>query len=261
MPKLEKAVAGAPCWVDLTSVKFEDSKPFYQAVFGWDFADMGPEFGGYNIISRDGADLGGAIQYNADFMGPTEINFWTVYFATQSVDSSLTSITEHGGKLYMPAMPVAEQGISSEATDPSGATFGLWQPNQREGFERYGEHGFPGWFELHTRNFDTDSAFYSTVLGADLGRTEMSEGMQYHTLDIDGDQKAGIFGIVGVMPDDAPTGWVIYFTVDDADVAVAAVRENGGTVLSGPEDTPYGRIAQVLDPSGVALSIMGVMAG
>lgn len=261
MPKFEKTMFGAPCWVDLTNTNLAESKLFYHAVLGWDFTELGDEFGGYTIISRDGADLGGAMQYNAAFMGSTEINEWTVYFATENVEESLTAVARHGGIVTMPAMQVANQGISAEGTDPGGSPFGLWQPDQRKGFDRIAEPGFPAWFELQTREFEAVSTFYSAVLGAALGTEEMDEGMQYHTLEIDGQQTAGIWGIQGVRPDDATIGWMIYFAVDDPDTAVAAVREHGGKVISGPVDSGYGRMASVLDPAGTPLCLIKVNQG
>lgn len=259
MPVFESTVFGAPCWVDLTNGNLAASKPFYAAVFGWEFTDMGPDFGGYNIITKDGAAVGGAMQYIAEYMGPVEINMWTVYFATRDAATSLSAVTENGGTVMVPAMQVAGQGTSAAGIDPAGAGFGLWQPDQRKGYDRVGEHGFPAWFELQTRDFETVSGFYSVVLGASLGTDEMSEDMPYYTLDIDGEQTAGIWNIEGSLPDDAPTGWSIYFAVDDPDAAVAAVRAHGGTVLSEPEDTPYGRMANVLDPAGAALTIIANM--
>lgn len=258
MPPFEKTVFGAPCWVDLTNTNLAKSKPFYHAVLGWEFTELGDEFGNYNIISRDGADLGGAMQYNAAFMGPNEINEWTVFFASENVEESLDAVTRHGGTVTMQPMQVADQGTSAGGIDPGGTSFGLWQPDQRKGFDRIGEPGFPAWFELQTREFAAASAFYSGVLGAALGTEEMDEEMQYHTLDINGEQTAGIWGIQGTLPDDAPGGWMIYFAVEDPDAAVVAVREHGGQVLSGPVDSGYGRMASVLDPAGTPLCLIKV---
>lgn len=204
MPKYDETIFGTPCWIDLTSTDLEGVKPFYAALFNWSFQDMGPDFGNYNIISVGEDVVGGSMQYNAEFMGPVPINAWSLYFATEDAEAAITKAVELGGKGYTPAMEVGDQGTMGEVTDPSGALLGFWQPNQRKGFDRWGEHGFPGWFELHTRDFDGASMFYPQLLGAELGTEPMEEGMRYSTLNINGQPSAGIWDIQGVLPEEVP---------------------------------------------------------
>lgn len=256
MPKVTEATHGAPCWVDLTSRDLESVKPFYRAVLGWEFADMGPEYGGYNIVSKDGADLGGAMQFNPDFMPEDTPCTWGLYFSTEDIDASLAEMKARGAHPIMEPMQVDTQGKNVFVIDPQGAGVGLWQPMDRIGFDYWGEPGFPAWFELHTRDFDAASRFYSEVLGAELGSDEMGEGMRYHTLNIDGDPKAGIWDITDMLPADVPAGWNVYFHVKDLEAALEAVRTNGGTVLMEPEETPYGRMANVMDPAGAPMSLI-----
>lgn len=256
MPKYEH-VTGAPCWVDMTSADLASVKPFYTALFGWQYAEMGSEFGGYNIISVGDDVLGGAMQHNPEFMGPDPFSLWSLYFSTEDAAATLKKAEESGGKTFVEPMEIPTQGFMAEGTDSSGVNFGIWQPTGLQGFAKFGEHGFPAWFELHTRDFANASAFYSNVLGAELGANEMGEGMEYHTLDIDGDQKAGIWNVEGVLPDSAPAGWNIYFFSDDVDATIVGAKEHGGTVIMEPEDTEYGRMATVADPAGAVFNIIG----
>ncbi len=48
---------------------------------------------------------------------------------------------------------------------------------------------------------------------------------------------------------------------EDADTAVATAQERGATVLGEPTDTPYGRMAVIIDPHGATFSILGVTPG
>lgn len=256
MPRYEETIFGTPCWIDLTTTDLEKVKPFYSALFNWTFQDMGPEFGNYNLISVGEDVVGGAMQYNAEFMGPNPINAWSLYFATEDVESSITKAVELGGEIRTPAMQVGDQGSMGEISDPSGALVGLWQPGQRKGFDRWGEHGFPGWFELHTRNYDDVGPFYSQLLEADLVTDTIGEGMRYGTLDVYDNQSAGIWDINGVMPDDYPAQWMIYLIVNDTDAAIATAREHGGSVLMEPEDTEHGRMSSLQDPAGTVFNII-----
>lgn len=250
MPKFEGPIYGAPCWVDFTSGDLAGVKPFYTALFGWEYEDQGEEFGGYNLISLNGAVVGGAMQYNSEFMGPDEINAWAVYFATENAEASLKLAQENGGQLVTPAMQVGDQGTMASAVDSGGAMYGLWQPGERKGFDKFGEHGFPGWFELHTRDFDKVKAYYAAVTGAEAKDMDMEGGPSYATLDINGESHAGIFDSTTSLPEGAPSFWAVYFIVNDTDVAVSTAKELGGSVAVEPVDSPFGRMSLLQDPKG-----------
>ena len=49
----------------------------------------------------------------------------------------------------------------------------------------------------------------------------------------------------------------VYFTVADADATIAAIEAAGGAVVIPAEDTPYGRLAAVTDPTGAMFKIVG----
>jgi hypothetical protein len=52
------------------------------------------------------------------------------------------------------------------------------------------------------------------------------------------------------MPEDARDQWSIYWYVDDTTAAVATAEALGGSVVTTPEDTPFGRLTTLKDPSG-----------
>lgn len=258
MPTYEHTT-GAPCWIDLTSADLAACKPFYTELFGWSYAEMGEEFGGYNIISVGDAVLGGAMQHNPEFMDPTPFSLWSLYFSVTDAEASMNKAVELGGKITTPPMEIPTQGTMAEGTDNGGVQFGVWQPAQLQGFAKFGEHGFPAWFELRTRDFANAGSFYSALLGAELGGDEMEEGMEYHTLNIGGEQKAGIWNIDGVFPDSEAGGWMIYFFTDNPDETVAKAKELGGTVVAELQDSPYGRLATLADPAGAKFIVVGGM--
>jgi predicted enzyme related to lactoylglutathione lyase len=117
--------------------------------------------------------------------------------------------------------------------------------------------GTPCWYELCTGKGALGAAedFYGRVLGWTTQDSGM-EGFTYHLA------KAGDAMVAGLMemPDDAaamPPFWMIYFAVDDADQAVAAIRAAGGKVFREPADIPgTGRFAVVGDPQGAGFGIL-----
>ena len=48
----------------------------------------------------------------------------------------------------------------------------------------------------------------------------------------------------------------MYFGVEDVDAALSTVTRLGGTVLDGPMDSPFGRLATVADPQGASFQII-----
>ncbi|HEX2705904.1 MAG TPA: VOC family protein, partial [Candidatus Lustribacter sp.] len=112
--------------------------------------------------------------------------------------------------------------------------------------------------ELHTRDYDGAKAFYGAMLGH--SHTEIGDGdsFVYSTIHLPGAPEAGVGGVMREtsMPPDRPPYWMTYFAVEDPDATVARATELGASVMFGPEDTPYGRMAGVMGPSGEMFSVM-----
>ena len=70
------------------------------------------------------------------------------------------------------------------------------------------------------------------------------------------------YALAGIMDATAmlagrPSYWNFYVKVPDTDAALAQAKELGGSELMAPSDTPYGRLASIEDPTGVAFMVMG----
>ena len=79
---------------------------------------------------------------------------------------------------------------------------------------------------------------------------------RYTTLGVDQDARAGIMDGSAFLGDE-PSRWNVYLQVDDTDETVAEAVAAGGQLVAAAEDTPYGRIAELRDPAGIAFRIMG----
>ena len=125
------------------------------------------------------------------------------------------------------------------------------------GFEVTGENGTPGWFELHTRDYDASVVFYRDVFGWDTHTMSDTEEFRYTTLGEGDDALAGIMDSAQDLDDDAPAHWLVYFRVDDVDATLETITQSGGTVVRPAEDTPWGRLAAATDPTGTRFNLMG----
>lgn len=243
--------AGTPCWVDLGVPDIDAAKEFYAAVLGWTYLDLGEELGRYQICQRDGHHAAGI----GPLQSPDQPPAWMTYLASDTADDTAEKITENGGTVLAKPFDVPSAGRMCVAADSQGAVFGVWQAAESIGGEIYNEPGSIVWNEAAEPDADAARKFYAAVFGYSYQPVE-GAGPEYTTFHRDGDPLGGIGGLVD-RPPGTPPHWMAYFSVTDTDTAVAAATERGATVLSGPIDTPYGRMAVITDPQGATFAIMG----
>lgn len=108
------------------------------------------------------------------------------------------------------------------------------------------------WADLSTTDPDAAKGFYASLFGWDYDDREVPGDGVYSMALKDG-KEAG--AISGAQPGQ-PTAWNSYVTVDSADAAAAAAREQGGQVMGEPFDVlDAGRMATVFDPNGAAFAV------
>jgi len=117
-------------------------------------------------------------------------------------------------------------------------------------------HGTFCWNELMTRDTKAAGKFYSELIGWEVADSGMP-GMDYSMLKVGGKEAGGMMAMPSEVPDQVPSHWVAYITVDDVDSLVDKVKALGGQVLFGPEDVPgVGRFITVQDPTGATVSLI-----
>ena len=253
----------------------DSQQAFYEALFGWSFTDSGEEFGHYRMITKDGASVGGAMdadqlsQMTGEDAPPAA---WTVYLRTQDMDATLTAVRENGGAVLVDAMPVGDLGVMAMAEGPGHEVVGFWQSGTLAGHDLPLTPGTSVWFELMTTRFDESAEFYRAVAGwqptplGDDGAPEDTQtaadaedaahdGPRYATNHPFDRATAGLCDARAWLPPNAVGYWRMYIAVADTDRALEVIREHGGTVLDGPQDSPFGRVTTVQDPAGATFQI------
>lgn len=247
---------GAPCWIDLMTSDPGDAARFYSGLFGWQLAIGGEETGYSTTATIDGLPVAGLSGVPAPSGVPTT---WTLSFATFDLDASMAAVRENGGRVTMGPLDIMAEGRMAVAADPTGAVFGLWQPGRRTGMKIIEEPGTMAWCEVNTPDARRDRDFYAAVLGhRHAPLPDRDGGFDYRTFSVGDDDRmwGGVLPMEGDQWAGIPPHWMIYFAVDDTDAAAASVTELGGSIVVEPFDSPYGRIAVVMDPQGAVLSIM-----
>ena len=243
---------GTPCWVDLFTSDPERSTAFYTAVLGWQFEDQGEAYGGYTLGRADGEQVVGLMRNAGDSGSP---DVWSTYFATTSIEETASRAGELGATVIAPPMAVGALGVMAVLVDPAGAVFGLWQAGEHTGFTRYNEPGSVSWDEHHSKAFAATRAFYADLFGWAYDVTSDTDDFRYLTAVVDGGPVAGLMDSARFLPDEVPSHWAVYFSVADVDAATDVARKHGGTVLMAPQDTPFGRMADLLDPTGAPFKL------
>ncbi|OBI15816.1 hydroxylase [Mycobacterium sp. E2327] len=257
MPIRDGAPLGAPCWIDLTTSDLDRAQDFYGTVFGWTFESAGPEYGGYVNAAKDGHPVAGLMANNPEFGSPDQ---WATYFHTGDINATVSAITAAGGTLCMGPHEVPAKGHMGVATDPSGAFFGLWQPLEHRGFEVIGEAGSPVWHQLTTRDFRAALDFYREVFGWRTEQVSDTDEFRYATASFDGQQLLGVMDGTSCLPEGVPSNWTVFLGAEDVDKTLAVIADNGGAVVRGAEDTPYGRLAAATDPTGVIFNLSSLQS-
>ena len=136
----------------------------------------------------------------------------------------------------------------------------MWQPGEMKGYGLAAEPGTPAWHELHTKDYGTAVKFYQDVFGWDTDVMSDTPDFRYTTLGAGDAAKAGIMDAAGYLPAEVPSNWQVYFAVADADAAIEKAVSMGARVIDGPEDSPFGRLATLADPTGAMFKIIAETA-
>ena len=111
------------------------------------------------------------------------------------------------------------------------------------------------WNELACRDVDAAKAFYTELLGWGID-VQQYDDFTYTVVTVNDGPNGGIYDMAGMLPDDVPPHWFVWFTVDGTDEAVERARLLGATVQRAPWDATFGRMAVLSDPQGPNFGIV-----
>ena len=260
MPTRDSATpAGAPTWLQIDTPDPQKTIDFYCALFDWTAETPDEALGGYWNFQRNGVRIAGG----APLMEASQQAVWLSYLATDDLDASLVLTEKAGGTVHVPPMEIVDKGEHlgrmAFVTDPAGGAFiGLWQAGSHPGFRTFAAHGSPGWFELHTREYDKTLDFYREVFGWQTEVISDAPEFRYSTfLTGDGLQYGGIVDDTAALPAEVPSHWQVYFATSDTGATVAKLESLGGSVTLRDPETPYGDLAVCVDNLGVPFNLVG----
>jgi uncharacterized protein len=247
------ATAHKPIWVDLASQDAKASRDFYSKLFGWQVdVNPDPQYGDYGRATIDGQDVAGI----SPAQSPDQPTAWSFYVGTADAGATAWKVEEAGGKVVTPAFEVGDQGRMAVFQDPVGAFISVWEPTSMGGFQKQGGANAFAWAELNARSRDDALEFYQALFGWAIKRSDVPNAPSYVEFQVDGESVAGANELAPQAPAGMPNYWLVYFGVDDVDVAFDKSIGLGATEMVAPDDFPGGRFAIVTDPQGAAFGLL-----
>lgn len=249
---MQHTTPGAPCWIELVTPDRDKAVAFYGALFGWTAGEPSEEFGGYSMFLKDDKPIAGVMPADPETTGPAT---WSVSLATPDAEKTAARALDRGGSVVVPPMEIADLGTMVVVADASGMGHGGWQADTFPGIDTSNQVGEPIWFEAHTLAFDTTRDFLRDVFDWSIQVQGDTDEFRYA---INGSEETATAGLMdaATFGEDFESSWTFYVKVDDMDATVGKVKELGGAVLQGPDDTPYGVLTVVADSNGQAFRVM-----
>jgi hypothetical protein len=263
MPERSGYANGIPCWVDLGTPDIEASKAFYGSILGWDYQAAGDEYGGYVTATLRDVPVAGLIPIGAGAGGGDEATFppaWSPYIAVDDLDAFTKTAASAGAKVLVEPMDIPPAGRMSFVMDPTGAAVGMWQAGEHVGAGLINEPGAYCWNELVTPDVPAAAEFYGAVFGWQTHELASGDGPAYTVFATGPEPQDGIAGALNPPMEGIPPHWAVYFAVADLDASLEQATGFGATPIAPPIDTPAGRMSPLLDPQGIAVNLIQLVA-
>ncbi|MBW1596994.1 VOC family protein [Streptomyces sp. JJ38] len=249
---------GAPCWVALMTRDLEGAQEFYARALGWEYR---PGFRdhekGYQLALADGqpvAGLGVSSQGRGGF-APS----WTAYFRAENANVMASRIQERGGTVAVGPLAFGT-GRVLWAADLQDARFGVWEGEPVRGWWVRRQAGAPARLQLRTGDAFGAAMFYGGVFAWDThapDRLSVRFEADHVVVSVDGHHVADLWGgAVEEAPD--PTirpQWHVYFCVDDVDEVARRTDAAGGSIVTPPAMSHFGRVATLRDAEGALFHV------
>jgi predicted enzyme related to lactoylglutathione lyase len=260
MARIDDYAPGQFCWVDLAAHDLPVAVRFYEQLFGWTAEEQDTRGGPrYVQLYKNGASVAGVGQMSGEMMSRGVPPAWNSYVRVEDVDAVLEKVAVHGGTVTVPAMDILDVGRTAWFTDPTGAQLALWKPGRHAGCGLANEPGSFCWNELASRDIHRAAEFFGAVFGWDFEENPASP-TPYLIVRNQGRHNGGLIQMNEEWGE-MPPHWIVYFAVEEAQAAVARLKEAGGTLHHGPFDTPAGPLAVCADPQGAPFHLVALKEG
>lgn len=241
---------GSFCWWSLMTKDVEKANGFYQQLFDWTLSEMDiPGEENSTIYTAGNGGFGNPVPLENDFPGPSH---WITYIAVSDVNETCDRVKKLGGKVCVPAFDIPTVGRTAVITDPVGAAFHIFTPeNKEENLNMISNgSGEVCWMELMVDDPTTILPFYADLFGWKFSEPMAMNGGEYTTIKVNDNDVGGFLKRPESVPAMPPV-WLNYFAVESIDEYSSKVsRLQGKVVVPKTEIPETGYFALMEDPTG-----------
>lgn len=112
-------------YLEYPSSDLQSTKAFFEAAFGWEFTDYGPE---YTAFSGQGLQGGGGF-YHADLSSKSDKGAALAVFYSDDLQATQAKVEAAGGEIIKPIFSFPG-GSRFHFKEPSGNEFAVWTEAQ-----------------------------------------------------------------------------------------------------------------------------------
>ena len=238
-------------WRDLVTENPDAVKPFYAALFGWQFEEGRALGAPYTLVKSGGQYIAG-ISKTQRAQPDQPVSQWLSFMSVADVDRAVEKTRAAGGSLVAGPLDLPNIGRGAVVLDPDGAPLGLLR-------SRIGDPADAAepamtrflWTEHLSRDPQASADFYAALVGFEVRKVD-SGGKHYWVL-VKGRERAGL--LRNPIAVDRPI-WLASVRVADPAASAARAAQLGGRVLLSPRaDLRNGTLALIADPSGAVLAL------
>jgi predicted enzyme related to lactoylglutathione lyase len=238
-------------WRDLVTEDPAAVKPFYAALFGWEFEERTTLGAPYTIVRQDGVPIAG-ISRTKRKLPDQPVSQWISFLSVTNVDRAAEIVQQDGGRIVVGPLDLPRVGRGAVVIDPEGAPLGLLRSAVGDPVDTPAPaiNRFL-WTEHLSRQPQAVADFYARLVGLQAKKTERA-GSSYWVLGNDR-PRAGVMRNPTTM--DRPV-WLAYVQVADPAATAARAAQLGGRVLLAPRpELRNGTLAVIADPAGAVLAV------
>lgn len=239
-------------WRDLMTDDPALVKPFYAALFGWEFTETQSLGRPYTLIKSDGQFIGGIAKGQRRVMHESNAQ-WLSFLSVADVNRAAQVTAAAGGKVLVAPFDVPRVGRAAVVIDPQGVPLGLLRASI----------GDPAdaptpvmnrflWTEALVRDPVAAARFYAELVGYEV--LVHDEGDKpFRVLKLQGRERAGVMRMP--FANMQPTWLPSVMVADPAASAQRATALGGRTLVAPRPDVRGGSVALIVDPGGAVLAL------
>ena len=238
-------------WRDLVTEQPDAVKPFYAALFGWEFEETRALGAPYTLIKSGGQYIAG-ISRTRRSRPEQPVSQWLSFMSVADVDRAAEQTRQAGGSVVAGPLDLPNVGRGAVVLDPDGAPLGLLRSRIGDPADTAEPplHRFL-WTEHLSRDPQASAAFYAALAGFEVRRHDFA-GRPYWVL-VKGRERAGL--LRNPTSVDQPI-WLPYVRVADPAASAARAVQLGGRVRLAPRgELRGGSLALIADPGGAMLAL------